>query len=234
MTLTDAPKTWQQKLSARNVAQMPWDPKPEPAPQAQVQHSQMTTSNIPQSYAPTQGQPQMPNGARIKNEPQPDLNYAPGNYMPQPMNPELAQQRAASLLQQQYGSQATASLGAMQQRGIALPGQQQVKPGLQLPGQQAQQSQQAANIQDQYAQQLKQQQQAQQSRIKTETDGASDEVQPAKRQRLVYDQASSDGLAEWHQRRREQALKRPGYDFGHEVDGEAAEDRAQGKAHATN
>lgn len=103
------------------------------------------------------------------------------------MNPELAQQRAASLLQQQYGSQATASLGAMQQRGIALPGQTQGKPGLQLPGQAPGQS---------YSQPIKPQQPAQQPRIKTETDGAADDFPVPKRQRIDHDPADAD-LAEW-------------------------------------
>lgn len=191
-TLLELKQTWQQKLSARNVAQMPWDPKPEPSPQPVHSQPSSAINNTSQTYTPSQSQPQNVNGTRVKNEPGPDQNYAGGNYMPQPMNPELAQQRAASLLQQQYGSQATASLGAMQRGGIALPGQPQAKPGLQLPGQTQQVHQ--------YAQQLKQQQAAQQPRIKTETDGASDDFQASKRQRLAYAQTdgANDGMAEWN------------------------------------
>ncbi len=49
------------------------------------------------------------------------------------MNPQMAQQRAANLLQQQYGSSASASIGALQQQaGLSFPGQQKA-PGLQLP-----------------------------------------------------------------------------------------------------
>ncbi|TKX19613.1 putative transcription factor IIA, alpha/beta subunit [Elsinoe australis] len=204
-TLTELKQTWQQKLSVRNVAQMPWDPKPAPPPQAQP--AQQSTNN--QSYAPPP-QAQAPNGARVKNEPGAE-NYNGNAYMPQAMNPELAQQRAASLLQQQYGSQASASLGAMRQGGIALPGQQQQqqhqqhqqqlqhhqqqKPtGLQLPPQNPQ------SLQQQYQQQLKQQQAAQQQpRIKTETDGASDDFQANKRPRFAYGQTdgAGDGMEEW-------------------------------------
>ncbi|KAF2148305.1 hypothetical protein K461DRAFT_282747 [Myriangium duriaei CBS 260.36] len=191
-TLVELKQTWQQKLSVRNVAQMPWDPKPEPVPQPSHSQASNTASNVNQVYNSSQGQSQNANGARVKNEPGSDQNYAGGNYMPQPMNPELAQQRAASLLQQRFGSDANASLGAMQQRGIALPGQQPAKPGLQLPGQ-------PQHVQ-QYAQQMKQQQAAQQPRIKTETDGASDDFQAAKRQRFAYGQTdgADDGLAEWN------------------------------------
>ncbi|GAM90711.1 hypothetical protein ANO11243_087560 [Dothideomycetidae sp. 11243] len=191
-TLLELKQTWQQKLSARNVAQMPWDPKREPTPPTTNSQANNASKNASQSYNSSQTQSQAANGARMKVEPGTEQNYAGGNYMPQPMNPELAQQRAASLLQQQFGSQATASLGAMQQRGIALPGQQQPKPGLQLPGQ--------PQPVQQYAQQLKQQQAGQQTRIKAETDGASDDFQTAKRQRLEYAQTdgTDDGLAEWN------------------------------------
>ncbi|KAG8629804.1 hypothetical protein KVT40_001423 [Elsinoe batatas] len=184
-TLTELKQTWQQKLSVRNVAQMPWDPKPAPPPQAQAPPVSA------QSYAPPP-QAQASNGSRIKNEPGTD-NYNNGSYMPQAMNPELAQQRAASLLQQQYGTQASASLGAMRQSGIALPGQQQKPTGLQLPPQNQHQ------LQQQYQQQMKQQQAAQQPRIKAETDGAADDFQANKRARLAYAQndGAGDGMEEW-------------------------------------
>ncbi|KAF4550767.1 Transcription initiation factor IIA large subunit-like protein [Elsinoe fawcettii] len=185
-TLNELKQTWQQKLSVRNVAQMPWDPKP--APPQQVQAPAAST----QSYA-APPQAHASNGPRIKNEPGTE-NYNNGSYMPQAMNPELAQQRAASLLQQQYGNQASASLGAMRQNGIALPGQQQQKPsGLQLPPSNPQ------ALQQQYQHQLKQQQAAQQPRIKAETDGASDDFQANKRARLAYAQTdgADDGMEEW-------------------------------------
>jgi len=107
---------------------------------------------------------------RVKAEPATDANYDTSSYHPPPMNPDLAHQRAQDHLQQQYGNRASASLNAMQQqRGIALPGQQPQKPtGIQLPGQNPQM------MQEHYRNQMRQQQAAQQPRIKTETDGASD------------------------------------------------------------
>ena len=144
-----------------------------------------------QSYVPVpvDGHPQ------IKREPGTDGPYhgSQGSNQPymQAMNPALAQQRAASLLQQQFGSQANASLGAMQQRGISLPGQQKPPGNLQLPGQPQQ------NPQQQYAQQMKQQAAAQQNRIKTE-DGQPDQ-KPYTQNGLSYAQTdgSGDAMDDW-------------------------------------
>lgn len=152
---------------------MPWDPKP--VPQPAPNNNNVAGSNGHHNYGGQPSHAAAPSAQRVKPEPTTDATYDNSNYLPPTMNPELAHQRAQNLIAQQYGNQASASLNAMQQQqqqqqrsGIALPGQQQKPPGLQLPGQNPQ------ALQQQYAQQMKQQQAAQQPRIKTETDGASE------------------------------------------------------------
>jgi len=97
-------------------------------------------------------------------------------------------------MQQQFGSQANASLNAMQQqqqRGLSLPGQQQKAPGgLQLPGQ----SQQPINHQQQYAQQMQQQMANQQPRIKTE--GGQQDQKPYQQQGNGLSYAQNDGAGD--------------------------------------
>jgi len=116
------------------------------------------------------------------------------------MNPAAAQQRAAALMQQQFGSQANASLNAMQQRGLSLPGQQQQKApgGLQLPGQNGQ-GQQPVNHQQQYAQQMQQQMVAQQPRIKTENGQPDHKPYQQQGNGLAYAQTdgSGDAMDDW-------------------------------------
>ncbi|KAL2035226.1 MAG: Uncharacterized protein AUREO_000420 [Aureobasidium pullulans] len=208
-TLMELQQSWQHKMSQRDVAQMPWDPKPAPPPPQQPPPQQQAQQPAPapvpvQNGAPTQHQTHQSAHPvpQPKIEPgtasQPMHGYSAGQGYPQQVNNQMmAQQRAASLLQQQFGQQASASLNAMQQRGIALPGgapnphpqqqqpqqqsQQQPRPqGLQLPGQPGQagqangqpgQVQQQRQMQAQYAQQMRQQTAHQQPQIKTEGNG---------------------------------------------------------------
>lgn len=201
-TLLELQQTWQSKLSSRNVAQMPWDPKPAPPPPANLATPSSQNGTPMGSYAP-QNQMQADGQPQIKREPGAEGAYNggqnPSQGYAQAMNPALAQQRAASLLQQQFGSQANASLGAMQQRGIALPGQQKPQPqgNLQLPGQNGQNGQNQQAMQQQYAQQMKQQTASQQTRIKTE-DGQSDH-KPYQQNGLSYAQTdgSGDAMDDW-------------------------------------
>lgn len=156
------------------------------------------------AQAPSNGTP------RVKAEPGTESGM-PG-YVPhtQPvMNPVVAQQRAAMHMQQQFGSQANASLGAMQRGGIALPGQPRPQ-GLQLPPQSAQQNQQAyQQQQQQYAEQMRRQQAAQQPRIKQENvspqlnQGGFQQQQQngANGSNLGYSQTdgAGDAMEEWQQ-----------------------------------
>ena len=97
------------------------------------------------------------NGVRIKTEE--NESNAPGlmnGFPTSNMNTQVAQQRAVSFMEQNFGSQATASIGALQQQtGLSLPGQSRPH-GLQLPGQitqpQPQQQQQQSPSQQQAAQ----------------------------------------------------------------------------------
>ncbi|KAG9653948.1 transcription factor IIA, alpha/beta subunit, partial [Aureobasidium melanogenum] len=203
-TLVELQQSWQHKMSQRDVAQMPWDPKPAPPPPQQPaqqqQAQQPATAPLPvQNGAPVQHQAPQNGHVQPKADPgsnsQPMHSYPPAQqaYPQQVNNQMMAQQRAASLLQQQFGQQANASLNAMQQRGIALPGgiqnaqpqqqpqqqqQQQQRPqGLQLPAQAGQapaqpaQAQQQRQMQAQYAQQMRQQTAHQQPQIKAEGNG---------------------------------------------------------------
>ncbi|KAK5014080.1 transcription factor IIA subunit alpha, partial [Cryomyces antarcticus] len=182
-TLSQLQDSWQQRLTAHNTAQYPWDPVPQqPLPSATnpptlpsnaTHKNQMSTP----AYPPTQ---QAYGNVRIKAEPgtEPSLGFPQANGYPNAgMNGNVAQQRAMNLLQQQYGSQANASIGALQQQrsqGLALPTAQRPM-NLQLPNQAQQQArQQGAQLQRQAQGQpqgqpqgsmpLQQQQQQQQQR----------------------------------------------------------------------
>lgn len=92
------------------------------------------TPSVPLQNTPNQ---QNGGGVTIKQEPRHDQPFVPipqaSNYT---SNPQYAQQRAAVLLQQQFGNQANGSIAAMQSNGLVKPGGQQQRPqGLQLPGQ---------------------------------------------------------------------------------------------------
>ncbi|KAK4989673.1 hypothetical protein LTR66_007006 [Elasticomyces elasticus] len=185
-TLLQLQETWQKKLSTRNIAQLPWDPQPQAPQVANTPTLPSNVSGVNAMSAPAyaQGQHQTKGGGvRIKTEP--GLEPAHGSYpqangYPQAgpgMNPQLAQQRAATLLQQQFGSQANASLA---RGGITLPGQQKPPFGLQLPGQQHAQQQAQQQYAQQQAQHIRQQnaqhqqQVQQQARIKVETSSPHD------------------------------------------------------------
>jgi transcription initiation factor TFIIA large subunit len=138
IALTTALQGWQMKLSSLNVAQFPWDPKPEPAPTPVMSNPPQIGSNYRQMDNAPLAQPQstfsLPprplvqpvndnsNGARIKSEPSAEngLNLPPykgGSGM-------TAQQRAAQNLQASYGPRAAASISAIQSN-LPQQGQQQ-------------------------------------------------------------------------------------------------------------
>ncbi|KAK3996863.1 transcription initiation factor IIA large subunit [Cladorrhinum sp. PSN332] len=164
-----------------NVAQFPWDPRPEPAPaqptpaQAAAQAAQAapapvanhTTSTFsPQASAqPLQGL--NANGMAIKNEPNqtradPVIKQEPGlgNSAPQQMhqgfsNPPrggTAAERAAQAIHSKFGDRAAASIDAIQ-----MTQQQQQQQQQQQPQVQAQQFQQQRPVQQQMPQQQYQQ-----------------------------------------------------------------------------
>ncbi|KAF2839458.1 transcription factor IIA, alpha/beta subunit [Patellaria atrata CBS 101060] len=209
-TLTELREMWQTKLSNQHVAHFPWEPTPA---QPQIVNPPTVPSNAkpdpsPVSSATAQS---VPNGnyggARIKTEP----GYESGPQMPpyqQPngynsgLNPQLAQQRAMNILQQNYGAQAAENIAASQQQrvqanqnstgGLVLPGQQQSRPvGLQLPGQGGQQQRQGQpqNYQHQY----NSQQQRPSTLANAQTDGAGDEWAKIVAQRKT--QTDEDRLA---------------------------------------
>ncbi|KAI9839402.1 MAG: transcription factor IIA subunit alpha [Sclerophora amabilis] len=143
---------WQQKVSSLNVAQFPWDPPPAPP---QITNPPTVPSNAhaqkPAQPAPDSTPPSPPpgpssnvGGVRIKAEPgyeasQSTSGVSSPNPHGHPMNsalnnPQTAAQRAANLMQQKFGNQASNSIGALQS-GLVLPG---ARAGAQSSGQQAQ------------------------------------------------------------------------------------------------
>lgn len=115
-TLEELKEQWQKNLSDFSIAQLPWDPSP-PQPQ-QIANPPTVPSNVGKiepSY--------------VKSEVKQEAGYANG-FNP---NSSVASQRAANLLQQQFGSQANASITA-----AGLQQHQQARPGLSLPGHQQQ------------------------------------------------------------------------------------------------
>lgn len=98
---------WQEKLSESNHALYPWDPQPDPPVKANKKDEQL----LPQTLSQPQPQP------HIKQDP----GYVDQSFLSLPQNaqyavgqPHLAQQRAAQLMQQQFGQQASNSIGALQ------------------------------------------------------------------------------------------------------------------------
>ncbi|KFY08769.1 hypothetical protein V492_05927 [Pseudogymnoascus sp. VKM F-4246] len=182
--ISGGPAVWQQKLTALNVAQFPWDPKPEPAPVQQPMANIPSTMSYPQEPTPAPMQQQQQNAppqymnrpgqqapAQAPQFPQmpqmPQMNAGPriktepgleAGGMPPVYagmgNATTAQQRAAQNLQASYGARAAASINAIQ----GMPQQQQGQPQQQQ-GQQPQQQQQTQQGQPQ---QQPNQQQAQQ------------------------------------------------------------------------
>jgi transcription initiation factor TFIIA large subunit len=133
---------------------LPWDPAPAPAPapsaaalkaeakEAKASPAISTSSNDTKVKQEAQYEPQVKAEPGVKYEggsPYPN-GYAP----PSAVNP-LARERAANLLQQQFGSQAAASIqaaGLHQQRSTPTPGQPRpAQSGIQFPGQAPRQQQ---------------------------------------------------------------------------------------------
>ncbi|KAL1386930.1 transcription factor IIA, alpha/beta subunit-domain-containing protein [Phyllosticta capitalensis] len=180
---------WQKKLSALHVAQMPWDPAPPPP--MQISNPPTVPSNdsknMQQQMQPPASQPApysqnaQPN-PRVKQEPgyPPSMqNYQMNGYGA--MNgTNIAQQRAAQLLQQNFGDQANASIAsAYPQNNVGLPGQQQRPMNLQMPPNRQQQAQHPAQHSPQQQQQQgppsqQNPQQHQNSVYAAQTDGAGD------------------------------------------------------------
>ena len=151
-------KVWQKRLSSLRVAQFPWDPQLTQAPSvsaptvpsngyaARAQQS----SSLPTAAQSTPSAPSSSNtanGVRIKTEPgqeaNPSISSLPASQLVNPTlsNSSAAAQRAATLIQQKFGSQANSSIGAMQSGGL--------KVGVQPPGGQDQPDQNGQQYQQQ-------------------------------------------------------------------------------------
>jgi transcription initiation factor TFIIA large subunit len=98
---------WQEKLTESNHALFPWDPQPDPLPKAGKKDEQPPPQTLSQPPAPP----------HIKQEP----SYVDQSFLSLPQNaqyavpqPHLAQQRAAQLMEQQFGQQASNSVAALQ------------------------------------------------------------------------------------------------------------------------
>lgn len=164
---------WQSNISAMHIAHCPWDPSPPPQ---QVANPPTLPSNVksegykPEAYkgeykqqeykpegngVPSHVQQQGRNGPPSEPHIKQENKYEgmPPAYQHQgSLNPMHAQQRSQQLLQQQFGSQANASIQAMQHQQ-----QQQQRQGITLPHQQQHQQHQQQHHQ-QYQQQHQQQQ----------------------------------------------------------------------------
>ncbi|KIM98100.1 hypothetical protein OIDMADRAFT_129787 [Oidiodendron maius Zn] len=111
---------WQQKLSQLQVANFPWDPKPEPQPIVNPPTVPSNAGNYQPMSAPVQGfaPPSAQNNVQhIKTEPGLESPTTQGSFQtPVLTNPNAttAQQRAAQHLQQNYGQRAAASINAIQ------------------------------------------------------------------------------------------------------------------------
>ncbi|KAI9692042.1 MAG: transcription factor IIA subunit alpha [Bogoriella megaspora] len=171
-TLQSLQDTWHTKLSERKIAQFPWDPAP--TPPASIANPPTVPSNASQSNAAPPQHPVSQNQAaepRIKTEPYDNgissypaqNNYATANQVP--ANP---QQRAAQLLQQQYGSHANASVAALQQQGLHLPGRGPAPGQVQRP---------QADPAQQFLREQEQMRQHQAGITNTQTDGAGDDME---------------------------------------------------------
>ena len=128
-------------------------------------------SNASQSIPVSAPQPAPQGDPRIKAEPTYDNPVS--NY---PQNPYTnggsgmgGHQRAAELLRQQYGPQASASIGALQQQGLHLPGRGPAGPPLHRP-----QGDPASN--QQYLREQEQMRQQPREIANAQTDGPGDEM----------------------------------------------------------
>jgi transcription initiation factor TFIIA large subunit len=180
---------WQDKLSALKVAQFPWDPQPELPRQPPTVPSNVKTDNeMPQVSAPQDAMnfPNVPIKAEGGGYQPPLPSYqqgqtANGGGYAGGYDQNLAQQRAASLVQQRVMQQ-----NGMQQPVMNFPnvGQQQQMPQMPMQGQQPPRMmapQQQQQQQQRMPQQIPQQQQQQQQRppqqghvYQSQVDGSGD------------------------------------------------------------
>ncbi|KAJ6110941.1 Transcription factor IIA alpha/beta subunit [Penicillium sp. IBT 16267x] len=135
-TLLDLRETWQQKLSSLNVAHFPWDPTPQPTPQAPVLPPQATVpSNAPrpppshnmlllQSLCSKLLFLQFLLLFRFTHKPR-SLPWVGLGSRPSPesMARLAARDRAISAMQQKYGANAASSVHQMHQMQAQAPGQ---------------------------------------------------------------------------------------------------------------
>ncbi len=124
---------------------MPWDPKPVAQPAAapsgyKDEQDEQMLSQPGDAGMPRQALPEIKYEQHIKQEPRYDA-YGMSTYPGSAINP-MARERASNLLQQQFGSQANASIQAaglpQQPRPLSLPGQPrapQPQPGQRAPQQ---------------------------------------------------------------------------------------------------
>ncbi|KAF1825242.1 uncharacterized protein K489DRAFT_377790 [Dissoconium aciculare CBS 342.82] len=129
-TLSEMQQEWQAKLSARGVAQMPWDPKPIPVqPNPPPQLPPTVANDVPPASFPTYDQATN-EGIRIKPEPGTEQQFhgLPTGAYPSGGVPSTqgGLARAQQLVQQQYAN-------AMPRGGLALPGAQQPQQPQQRP-----------------------------------------------------------------------------------------------------
>ncbi|KAI0178913.1 transcription factor IIA, alpha/beta subunit [Hypoxylon sp. FL1284] len=149
-SILEALKTgWQRKLTQQQLAQFPWDPKPEPpAPVAASQPASAPESNlqapangaahhqqyVPQAHANMAGQPS--NEPVAKSEPaiktEPGLEGAPMVSQAHPNSSGVVQERVTQQLQSMYGDRAAASINKLREQptnGAQQANQQ--RPGIQ-------------------------------------------------------------------------------------------------------
>ncbi|KAF2429460.1 hypothetical protein EJ08DRAFT_680001 [Tothia fuscella] len=218
-TLQELKEQWQHNLSEMHVAQCPWDPPP---PQQQMANPPTVPSNVKsepqqhQHHAPPhqqQQQQQVRNGVALgEHHIKQEIKYEPGisSYAPAYGHgvgrQGAAQQRASHLLQQQFGSQAHASIqatGLPQQQ--PRPGQQQRPSHIQMPGNPHTQQQQRP--QQPPPQQQPQYPQQHSSLSAAQTDGADDgmaewsTILAERRARDEQDRAAADGMLRAHMER---------------------------------
>lgn len=203
---------WQTKLSQRGVAQMPWDPKPvQPAPAPQPAMPSTAANGLPsssyQNYETPPSTAATNNNTRIKQEQTNGSQYndLTNGYQQQQPPAQGGLARAAQLVQEYGGQNASASVSAMQRAGVglALPGQQQAKPqGLHLPGGNASSPpQQQFSPQQQQAmlrQQAQLQQQQNQPRIKVENESPQLAQGSFPQQSMPPNYSQTDGADDAH------------------------------------
>ncbi|KAH3911278.1 hypothetical protein HBH56_132620 [Parastagonospora nodorum] len=203
-TLDEMKQGWQDKLSALKVAQFPWDPQPELPRQPPTVPSNVKTDNdMPPVSAPQDALnfPNVPIKAEGGGYQQPLSNYpqgqtANGGGYTGGYDQNLAQQRAASLVQQRVMQQ-----NGMQQPVMNFPnvGQQQQMPHMPMQGQQVQQGQRMMAPQQQ--QQQQQQQRMPQQIPQQQQHQQHQQQQRPPQQGQVYQSqvdGSGDAMADWN------------------------------------